>query len=151
KYPKVPVWVNISSFQFYEPNLVSNIRHILESVKLDPQYLGLEITESVMMNTNISEDIINELSKLGVQISLDDFGTGYSSLSYLHRLPVHGLKIDRSFIMNITENKNNKAIVSSIIALAKQLQLKIIAEGVETKEQLKFLKQLNCHMIQGYY
>lgn len=150
-YKKVPVWINISSYQFYDPNFVQNIRESLKEAKVNPKYLGLEITESAMMDANISEYQLNELNELGVQISLDDFGTGYSSLSYLHRLPVHGLKIDRSFIMNITENDNHKAIVSSIITLAKQLRLNIIAEGVETEEQLNYLKKLNCHLIQGYF
>lgn len=151
RYTIVPVWVNISSYQFYDQNFVKNIRKNLSTVDIEPKYFGLEITESAMMDQSISEHQLNELNDLGIQISLDDFGTGYSSLSYLHKLPVHGLKIDRSFVMNITHNENNKAIVSSIITLAKQLKLNIIAEGVETKEQLHYLQQLNCYIIQGYY
>lgn len=151
RFLKIPVWINISSLQFYDPNFVKNIRNNLKTKKIKANYLGLEITESAMIDPNISEYLLNELSELGVKINLDDFGTGYSSLSYLHRLPVDGLKIDRSFVMNITEGKNNKAIVESIITLAKQLKLTIIAEGVETEEQLNYLKQLDCHLIQGYY
>lgn len=150
-YSIIPVWINISSLQFYDSNFVKSIRDILKVNKIDPQYLGLEITESAMIDPVISEYQLNELNELGVQISLDDFGTGYSSLSYLHTLPVHGLKIDRNFIMNVTECDNNQAIVESIITLANQLKLTIIAEGVETKEQLDFLQQLNCYLIQGYY
>lgn len=150
-YKEIPVWINISSFQFYDSNFVNNIKESLDILKIKPELLGLEITESAMMDPNTSEIQLKELESLGIQISLDDFGTGYSSLSYLHRLPVHGLKIDRSFIMNITDNENNKAIVESIITLAKQLELKIIAEGVETKEQLNYLQKLNCFLIQGYY
>lgn len=150
-YNLVPVWINISSYQFYDTNFVKNIKQSLEILDINPKLLGLEITESAMMDPSVSEHQLIELNNLGVQISLDDFGTGYSSLSYLHRLPVHGLKIDRSFVMNITENTNNKAIVSSIITLANQLELNIIAEGVETEEQLNYLQKLNCYIIQGYY
>lgn len=148
---KIPVWVNLSPFQFYDLYLVERIKEVLEDVKLDSKYLGLEITESAMMDTKISEAVLYELKELGVQLSLDDFGTGYSSLSYLHRLPIHGLKIDRSFIMNMTESEDSKAIISSIILLAKQLSLKTIAEGVETKEQLQFLLNRKCYNIQGFY
>lgn len=104
-----------------------------------------------MVDPNISEYLLNKLNQLGVKINLDDFGTGYSSLSYLNRLPVDGIKIDRSFLMNITKNKSNKVIVESIIILAKQLNLTIIAEGVETKEQLNYLQRLKGRFIQGYY
>lgn len=148
---KVPVWVNLSPLLFYEPQLTENVGKILEKVALEPKYLGLEITESAMMDSNVTESTLNKLNDMGVQLSLDDFGTGYSSLSYLHRLPVHGLKIDRSFIMNMMENESNLAIVASIITLAKQLSLEIIAEGVETKEQLNYLLNMKCHKIQGFY
>ncbi|MCR2806878.1 bifunctional diguanylate cyclase/phosphodiesterase [Paenibacillus soyae] len=149
--PLIPVSVNLSSQQFHQPNLSSYIQSILEETGLAPQYLELEITESMMMDPGTSTSILNELSECGIRISLDDFGTGYSSLSYLKLLPIHKLKIDRSFIRDITENPNDKAIVATIISMAQHLKMDVIAEGIETKEQLDVLMANDCKEIQGYY
>lgn len=149
--PLVPVSVNLSSQQFYQPNLDEHIAGILRETELAPQYLDLEITESMMMDVEVSTEILNRLSALGVRISLDDFGTGYSSLSYLKHFPIHKLKIDRSFIRDITESESDRAIVATIISMAEHLKLDIIAEGIETKEQLDILRAQSCREIQGYY
>ncbi|OPH58436.1 PAS domain S-box protein [Paenibacillus ferrarius] len=149
--PLIPVSVNLSSQQFHQSNLIEQIKAILEETGLEPQYLELEITESMMMDPTISSPILNQLTEYGVRISLDDFGTGYSSLSYLKLLPIHKLKIDRSFIRDITENENDKAIVSTIISMAQFLNMDVIAEGIETKEQLEILMENDCKKIQGYY
>lgn len=149
--PLIPVSVNLSAHQFHQPNLVEYIRSILEETKLDPQYLELEITESMMMDPAVSINILNELNKIGTRISLDDFGTGYSSLSYLKKFPIHKLKIDRSFITDLSENQNDQAIVATIIAMAQNLKLDVIAEGIETKDQLDILTENDCKKIQGYY
>ncbi|MGG1664041.1 bifunctional diguanylate cyclase/phosphodiesterase [Brevibacillus sp. NRS-1366] len=149
--PLIPVSVNLSSHQFHQPNLVEYIKDILEETKLDPKYLELEITESMMMDPAVSISILEELNKIGARISLDDFGTGYSSLSYLKKFPIHKLKIDRSFITDISKNNNDKAIVATIIAMAQHLKLDVIAEGIETKDQLDILTENDCMEIQGYY
>ncbi|MCD9023589.1 EAL domain-containing protein [Cohnella silvisoli] len=147
----IPVSVNLSTQQFHQEKLVSAIESILRETGLHPQYLELEITESMMMDASRSGQILRELTRLGIQISMDDFGTGYSSLSYLKLFPIHKLKIDRSFIKDITSNEDDKAIVSSIIAMAHNLKMNVIAEGVETREQLQILMDNGCDDIQGYY
>lgn len=149
--PLITVSVNLSSQQFHQANLTTYIKDILEETGLESRYLELEITESMMMDPKVSSSILNELSESGIRISLDDFGTGYSSLSYLKLLPIHKLKIDRSFIRDITENVNDKAIVATIISMAKHLNMDVIAEGIETKEQLDILVDNHCREIQGYY
>lgn len=149
--PLIPVSVNLSSHQFHQSNLVTYIRNILQETGLAPEYLELEITESMMMDPAVSIHILEELNKLGTRISLDDFGTGYSSLSYLKKFPIHKLKIDRSFITDISQNRNDRAIVSTIIAMAQNLKLDVIAEGIETKDQLDILTENDCKKIQGYY
>ncbi|MED4582462.1 EAL domain-containing protein [Brevibacillus choshinensis] len=149
--PLIPVSVNLSSRQFHQSNLVEYIREILEQTGLEPQYLELEITESMMMDAAVSTEILRELHEFGVKISLDDFGTGYSSLSYLKQFPIHKLKIDRSFISDITKNASDQAIVATIISMARHLNMEVIAEGIETKGQLDFLMENSCQEIQGYY
>lgn len=149
--PLIPVSVNLSSQQFYQPHLSRDIQKILEETGLDPAYLELEITESMMMDAETSNEILRELSSLGIRISLDDFGTGYSSLSYLKMFPINKLKIDRSFIQDIAVNESDKAIVASIIAMAQHLKMNVIAEGIETKDQLDILIANDCSEIQGYY
>ncbi|WP_240941659.1 EAL domain-containing protein [Paenibacillus sp. HB172176] len=149
--PLIPVSVNLSSQQFHQPNLTRYILEILEETGLEPQYLELEITESMMMDPVVSNPVLNELTANGIRISLDDFGTGYSSLSYLKLLPIHKLKIDRSFIRDITVNANDKAIVATIISMAQHLKMDVIAEGIETKDQLDILTDNDCSKIQGYY
>lgn len=149
--PLIPVAVNLSSRQFHQPQLVEQISRTLQETGLAAEFLELEITESMMMDATISFDILHQLANLGIRISLDDFGTGYSSLSYLKNLPIHKVKIDRSFIEDIAENSSDKAIVSTIITMAKQLNMDVIAEGIETREQLDILAEQECDEVQGYY
>lgn len=150
-YDKLKIGVNLSSKQIQMDNFVQLVSEIIEETKLQPEYLDLEITESASFQ-NEAEVIkkLNELKKLGIQISIDDFGTGYSSLSYLNKLPVDTLKIAQEFVKNIKVDETNKAIISSIIAVAKSLNLKVIAEGVEERYQYNFLKSQNCFDMQGY-
>ncbi|NUU63501.1 EAL domain-containing protein [Paenibacillus agri] len=149
--PLVPVAVNLSSQQFHQPNLVEQIKQILSETGLSPQYLELEITESMMMDAKLSFDILNQLTEHGIRISLDDFGTGYSSFSYLKMFPIHKVKIDRSFIQDLAVNSNDKAIVSTIITMARQLNMDVIAEGIETRAQLDILAEQDCNEVQGYF
>lgn len=143
--------VNISAKQFEQSNFVSVVKDIIEETKIDPRQLELEITESIAMkNLDYTIKVINELQKTHIKVSLDDFGTGYSSLNYLMRLPISTLKIDKSFIDNIKMNSNEELIAKTIIALAKNMNLSVVAEGVETDEQLKFLQEQNCDIAQGY-
>ncbi|GAK40184.1 EAL domain-containing protein [Paenibacillus urinalis] len=149
--PLISVAVNLSSHQFYHSSLTQQIKDVIEQTGLEAKYLELEITESLMMNPEVSSGVLKELANLGIRISLDDFGTGYSSLSYLKKLPINKLKIDRTFIQDIAHNDNDKAIVASIIDMAHHLNLNVIAEGIETKDQLEILSQHNCREVQGYY
>nr|MDQ3324105.1 bifunctional diguanylate cyclase/phosphodiesterase [Acidobacteriota bacterium] len=145
------VSVNLSCKQFLQFDLAEQVAAALRATGLNPSCLKLEITEShIMENTEMAIAMLNHLRALGVEISLDDFGTGYSSLSYLHRFPVDYLKIDRSFVNRMMESKENGEIVHTIIRLAQNLKMKVIAEGVETAEQLARLNQLNCEYGQGY-
>jgi EAL domain-containing protein (putative c-di-GMP-specific phosphodiesterase class I) len=131
---------------------VPNIKNILNQTGLKPQYLELELTESgIMENEKDSIKKLNELHDLGVKITIDDFGTGYSSLSKLKDYPIDMLKIDRSFVANLPGDKKSSTITTTIIDLAHNLGFKVIAEGVETKEQLDFLHLHNCDQYQGYY
>jgi diguanylate cyclase (GGDEF)-like protein len=146
------IGVNLSARQFQSNNLVSIVESLLTSTDLPPHVLDLEITEtSVMLDIAKAINTLNELHALGVNMSIDDFGTGYASLSYLTRFPVHALKIDCSFVQGIPERKNDAMITNAIIALGHNLNLRVIAEGVETAEQLAFLRERNCDEIQGYY
>ncbi|OGT53239.1 MAG: hypothetical protein A3E84_01290 [Gammaproteobacteria bacterium RIFCSPHIGHO2_12_FULL_42_13] len=143
--------INISARQFKEKNLLDMIRSALQKAELKAEYIALEITESLIMHDLAhSEKVIKSLQELGVAIVMDDFGTGYSSLNYLKRFPIDVLKIDRSFIADIISNTDDAAIVSAIIAMAQSLNMKVVAEGVETAEQYAFLKERGCHEIQGY-
>ncbi|MBC8079580.1 MAG: EAL domain-containing protein, partial [Gorillibacterium sp.] len=143
--------VNLSVKQLQDPGLPVMLERILEEEKFDPSRLELEITESIMKEGEHTVRSLKLLKDMGIYISIDDFGTGYSSLSYLNRLPIDALKIDKSFIRDIFSNNSTDAeIVTTIIAMAKSLNLKVIAEGVETIEQLDFLKLNNCHEGQGY-
>lgn len=150
-YPKMCIGVNLSARQFQQLNLVPTIAKILTDTELDPQCLGLEVTESIAMkNADFTISALNELKKMKIHLSLDDFGTGYSSLSYLKRFPLETLKIDRSFVRDITTDPNDAAIVNAVVALAHSLKLSVIAEGVETEGQLTFLKSHQCDNVQGY-
>jgi len=143
--------VNLSGKQVARPRLVSEIRQVLEETRIDPKYLKLEITESaVMENAETAVQLLRRLKALGVQLSIDDFGTGYSSLGYLHRFPVNTLKIDRSFVGRIGEAAENIEIVRTIISLAENMGMEVVAEGVETLSQLAQLRKLNCQYGQGY-
>ncbi|KEK25525.1 DUF4084 domain-containing protein [Bacillus gaemokensis] len=145
------VGVNLSVVQFNHIDLIPIISEVLERTQLPPEALDLEITESIALNKKQSViEKLERLQELGVQISIDDFGTGYSSLSYLTKYPIHTLKIAREFISEINKNPLEEAITSSIITLAKDLQLSVIAEGVETEEQWSFLHNQNCDHIQGF-
>ncbi len=146
------VAVNLSTSQFTQPDLVQSIASILKETGLDAQYLEIELTESLMM-TDVEHGIgiLCELKALGVHLSVDDFGTGYSSLSYLKRFPIDMLKIDQSFVREITVEPDDAAIVMSIISLAHSLHLEVIAEGVETLAQLTYLRDNGCDEMQGYY
>lgn len=144
--------VNVSAKKLEKANFVSELKQIILSEGFDPEYLELEILETQIMNhPKRSAIMLKELKELGVSISIDDFGTGYSSLSYLKDLPIDRIKIDRSFVVDLPYNKDSVSIVKTIIALAKNLGLDVIAEGVETKEQLDFLVAEGCVNIQGYY
>jgi len=143
--------VNLSGKQVARPKLVSEIRQVLEETRIDPKYLKLEITESaVMENAETAVQLLRRLKALGVQLSIDDFGTGYSSLGYLHRFPVNTLKVDRSFVGRIGEAAENIEIVRTIISLAENMGMEVVAEGVETLSQLAQLRKLNCQYGQGY-
>jgi diguanylate cyclase len=143
--------VNLSARQFRQEGLIETVRSALSAAQLEPRYLELELTESaVMQDAETSVQIMRRLSDLGLRISVDDFGTGYSSLSYLRRLPLDKLKIDRSFIREVVTSRDDAEIVRAIVSLAHSLHLKVIAEGVETAEQLTFLRSLGCDQYQGY-
>ena len=144
--------VNISGKQFQQRRLTHSVQHALAKSGLDPNYLDLELTESTLMtDTDSVISVLEEFRAMGVHISIDDFGTGYSSLSYLKRFPVDMVKIDRSFVMDITTNPDDAAIAGAVVAMAHSLKLKVCAEGVETLEQLEFLRSLQCDEMQGYF
>ena len=151
-FSPIPIAVNLSPKQFQQPNLVDIVAQVLEDTALEPHLLDLEITETAMMqNIDSSRETLQNLRELGVQVSLDDFGTGYSSLGYLQKFPVTTLKIDQSFIQTLQANSGNTAIISAIIALGQSFDLRVIAEGVETLQQLELLQGLNCREIQGFW
>ena len=144
--------VNVSPRQFSDPEFIEKLKQVLQETDADPRRLTLEITEGLAM-ANIKRSIatMNQLKQLGIRFSVDDFGTGYSSLSYLHQLPIDELKIDQYFVSNISNSPENAVIVDTIIAMAQQLNLKIVAEGVETPEELDYLKLRQCDYFQGYH
>ncbi|MGN7611393.1 EAL domain-containing response regulator [Magnetococcales bacterium HHB-1] len=151
-YPPFRVAVNLSGIQFRQSGLDRLTAKILADVELDPKYLELELTESIAMGeVNRTLHKLNALSDLGLKLAIDDFGTGFSSLSYLRRFPIHTLKIDRSFVLSCTNDAEDAAIIRAIIRLAHSLGLRVIAEGVETKEQERFLRQEQCDEVQGYF
>ncbi len=144
--------VNLSPRQFRQKHLVENFSRVLSETGVDPHWLGLEITETVVMeNPEKSIGTLAELHALGIELSLDDFGTGYSSLGYLKRFPIDKLKIDQSFVRDISTDANDAAMVAAIIVMAHQLNIRVVAEGVETEAQLAFLREHGCDEYQGYY
>jgi EAL domain-containing protein (putative c-di-GMP-specific phosphodiesterase class I) len=143
--------VNLSAVQFNHPGLIQMVRSTLQRHALEPDCLTLEITESTaMQDVHASQAILQQLDEMGVQISIDDFGTGYSSLLYLKRLPASELKIDRGFVCDLAHDAEDAAIIAAIVALGHTLNLRIVAEGVETAEQQEFLSRLGCNILQGY-
>ena len=150
--PALPIAVNLSMLQFNNPRILQQVTDILQTTQLDGRYLELEITESAAMyETQYAIDTLQAFQRLGISIAIDDFGTEYSSLNYLKHLPVDRLKIAMPFIRGLGQNRKDEAIARSIIVLAKSLGLRVIAEGVETCEQLGFLRQEGCNAVQGYY
>jgi len=150
--PRLPVAVNVSAVQFRQESFPAVIRRVLQETGLPPELLELELTEGLLLSTaDVTLSLLQELKDMGVKLSIDDFGTGYSSLSYLKHLPVYKLKIDRSFVRDITTDPDDAAITGTIILMGKSLNLKIIAEGVESEEQMAFLGALDCDEVQGYY
>ncbi|WP_432664175.1 EAL domain-containing protein [Wukongibacter baidiensis] len=149
-FPSILMAVNISGRQFQDNHFVETIHQILEETELDPQYLELEITESIMQNIEEVTVVLDQLKNIGVRLSIDDFGTGYSSLSILQHLPIDTLKIDKSFTSGIMTDLNTSAIVKTIIDMGNNLKLKVIAEGIEEKHQESYLKQNTCFIGQGF-
>lgn len=146
------VAVNFSAYQFRQRHLVEEVRNTLTEFAVSPEFFEIEITESALMqDADAAQSILFKLRDLGISIALDDFGTGYSSLSYLKRFPVTLLKIDRAFVSDLPQDEDDAAIVHAIVAMADKLNMEVIAEGVETYEQLHFLKEAGCDMAQGYY
>jgi len=151
-HPYLTISVNLSAKQFLQPNLVEDIRKLLGELALPPEALRLEITEStVMADPSTAVEMLQEIKSLGIQLAIDDFGTGYSSLSYLHRFPLDTLKIDRSFISGMGDDGEGMEIARTILPMANNLRLDVVAEGVETIQQVTLLKKLQCKYAQGYY
>jgi EAL domain-containing protein (putative c-di-GMP-specific phosphodiesterase class I) len=150
--PAVSVAVNVSAIQFRQEDFCELIRRVLDETGLAPQYLELELTESLLLaNAEVMLSVVEELKAMGLTLAIDDFGTGYSSFSYLKRYRVSKLKIDRVFIRDVAVNPDDAAITTAIISMAKSLRLKVIAEGVEDEAQMSFLRSHQCDEIQGYY
>jgi predicted signal transduction protein with EAL and GGDEF domain len=150
--PPMRIAVNLSGRQFLQANTVQTIAKILSETELNPEYLEIEITETVAMtDVKFTVSVLHQLQKMGIHISLDDFGTGYSSLWSLNNLPLNNLKIDKSFVADLLNGSSGATIVKVAIALGQGLNLQVIAEGVETAEQLAFLQSLQCDMGQGYF
>jgi EAL domain-containing protein (putative c-di-GMP-specific phosphodiesterase class I) len=150
--PAVPVAVNVSAVQFRQPGFCDLVRKVLCETGLASKYLELEITESLLLsNADVMFSVFRELKAMGLRLAIDDFGTGYSSLSYLKKFPVSKLKIDVSFVQDVAVNPDDAAITTAIIGMAKSLNLRVIAEGVENEAQMSFLRAHHCDEIQGYY
>jgi len=151
-FAPIQIGVNISARQFHDQDLTQTVIRILEETGWSPKYLELELTESsIMQNAEFAADMLTRLKNMGVNISIDDFGTGFSSLGALKRLPIDALKIDQSFVRDANTDPDDAAIVMAIVTLAHNLRLRVVAEGVETEDQLRFLQLLRCDEIQGYF
>ncbi len=151
--PKTTVWVNISALQLFQGDLETQLATCLERYQLEPSQLGLELTESVLLDERAGDmgPRLQALRELGYSIAIDDFGTGYSSLGYLKRLPVDKIKLDRAFISELPNDQADAAIVTAVLAMAKGMGLEVIAEGVETQAQCQFLVEAGCTLVQGFY
>jgi EAL domain-containing protein (putative c-di-GMP-specific phosphodiesterase class I) len=148
----VPVAVNVSSLEFRSDGFLDNIRAVLNDTGLDPRYLELELTETVLMqHAESTLSVLSSLKSIGVRLAVDDFGTGYSSLSYLKRFPIDSLKIDQSFVRDIISGSDDVPIVRAVITMAKSLRQRVVGEGVETEDQMCFLQAHGCDEAQGYY
>lgn len=148
----VPVAVNVSAVQFRQESFRELIRRVLAETGLAPEYLELELTESVLLsNADVTMSVLQELKEMGLKLSIDDFGTGYSSFSYLRHFSVDKLKIDQTFVRDVATDAGDAAITIAIIGLAKSLEIKVIAEGVENEAQMFFLREHRCDQIQGFY
>lgn len=145
------VSVNVSAVQFTQPGLAEAVHAACSSSEFDPRFLVLEITEGLVMeDIDVTAKLLHEIKDIGVDISVDDFGTGYSALAYLKRFPIDELKVDRSFVSEIPSNGDDSAIVRAVVAMSHSLELRVVAEGVETESQLSYLRGLNCDAIQGH-
>jgi diguanylate cyclase (GGDEF)-like protein len=150
--PRCRLAVNISAVELRSKEFVSGVERVLSESGFDPQRLELELTETFLMqDSHATARVLDALKQLGIQLALDDFGTGYSSLSYMRRFPIDALKVDRSFVKNITTDADDASVVSAVINMGKSLHMRVVAEGVETREQLLFLKEHGCSEAQGYY
>jgi EAL domain-containing protein (putative c-di-GMP-specific phosphodiesterase class I) len=150
--PPLRMAVNLSARQFADDALLQDIAAALETSGMKPELLELELTESmVMQNADRAEKVLISIKELGVRLAIDDFGVGYSSLTYLKRFPIDTLKVDRSFVHDIATDRDDASIVSAVINLGKSLSMQVVAEGVETQEQLMFLREQRCPEGQGYY
>jgi EAL domain-containing protein (putative c-di-GMP-specific phosphodiesterase class I) len=150
--PRMCMAVNVSSVELRERGFVSNVRAVLAETGLDPRHLELELTETVLMDDSRSApEVLAQLKEIGVRLALDDFGTGYSSLNYLKRFPIDTLKIDQSFVRDLTTDEEDAGIVTAVIGMGKSLHMRVIAEGIETREQLDFLQEHGCPQGQGFY
>ncbi|MCP8411700.1 putative bifunctional diguanylate cyclase/phosphodiesterase [Clostridioides difficile] len=148
----VPVSVNLSRVELYQPDIVKFINKTIQMYNLSSDFIEIEITETVAINElNILKNVLNELRKHGFSISMDDFGTGYSSISCLRDMPIDILKLDKSFLGGIEHDERSRNIAKSIVSLAKSLDLVVIIEGVESKEQAELMKQFGCDLVQGFY
>jgi diguanylate cyclase len=150
--PSTCVAINVSAVELRDKDFAATVRSVLTQTRLESRYLELELTEtSLMQDSQATATVLETLKDIGVRIALDDFGTGYSSLSYLKRFPIDTLKIDRSFVCNITTDPDDACIVSAVLGMGEGLHMRVVAEGVETREQLAFLQEQNCPEGQGYY
>ncbi len=152
RMPRISVSVNASTRQLFEPEFVEKIPIVLQQTGIDPKHIHLEITETLLMeNPELATITLNKIKEMGIKLIIDDFGTGYSSLSYLHRFPIQTLKIDRTFVLTMLESTGSMEIVRAVAGLAHNLGIEIVAEGVETQEQLNRVCDLKCDYAQGYH
>jgi diguanylate cyclase (GGDEF)-like protein len=150
--PPIRLAINISAVELGARDFVTSVRRTLAETGFDPKLLEFELTETFLMQDSIStETVLQAVKELGVKLALDDFGTGYSSLSYMRRFPIDTLKVDQSFVRDLTTNADDASVVSAVIHMGKSLHMRVVAEGVETREQLEFLEELECPEAQGYY